>query len=94
MARTFTGLKLQGELGKFGKHEISDIECFTELADGKSLSGSEKGNILMWDGGLCTAEFHRFGGKGCHSGPIQQIMVIEGELFTVGLDGFVRVIMI
>ena len=25
MARTFTGLKLQGEMGKFGTVEISDI---------------------------------------------------------------------
>jgi len=25
MAKTFTGLKLQGDLGKFGKFEISDI---------------------------------------------------------------------
>ena len=25
MASTFTGLKLQGELGKFGRTELSDI---------------------------------------------------------------------
>ena len=35
MARTFTGLKLQGNLGKFGRTEISDIEGFVELPDGK-----------------------------------------------------------
>ena len=26
MANTFTGLKLQGEIGKFGTKELSDIE--------------------------------------------------------------------
>ena len=32
MANTFTGLKLQGKIGKFGAKELSDIEgqcCFT-----------------------------------------------------------------
>ena len=52
MAKTFTGLKLQGQLGKFGKTEISDIEGYVELPDGKVLSGSEGGNMLLWDGGL------------------------------------------
>lgn len=35
MADTFTGLKLQGELGRFGRTEISDIEGYVELPDGK-----------------------------------------------------------
>ena len=52
MAKTFTGLKLQGELGKFGRTEISDIEGYVELPDGKVLSGAEWGNMLLWDGGL------------------------------------------
>ena len=52
MAKTFTGLKLQGQLGKFGKTEITDIEGYVELPDGKVLSGSEWGNMLLWDGGL------------------------------------------
>lgn len=52
MASTFTGLKLQGELGKFGKVELSDICAFTELGDGKLLSGNEFGQLLLWDGEL------------------------------------------
>lgn len=35
MAFTFTGLKLQGSLGRFGKTTTSDIEGYTELPDGK-----------------------------------------------------------
>ncbi|CAI9594588.1 unnamed protein product, partial [Staurois parvus] len=30
MARTFTGLKLQGELGRFGKTALTDIEGYVE----------------------------------------------------------------
>lgn len=35
MAFTFTGLKLQGSLGRFGKTSTSDIEGYIELPDGK-----------------------------------------------------------
>eukprot|EP00494_Astrolonche_serrata_P016183 UN16347 len=41
MASTFTGLKLQGDIGKFGREEISDVTAFAELEKGKILSGSE-----------------------------------------------------
>jgi hypothetical protein len=47
MAKTFTGLKLQGDLGKFGQVELSDICGYVELPDGKVLSGSEYGNLLL-----------------------------------------------
>lgn len=36
MARTFTGLKLQGSIGKFGNQELSDVSGFTSLPDGKA----------------------------------------------------------
>ena len=52
MADTFTGLKLQGQIGKFGNVELSDVAAFVELPDGKVLSGAETGELLMWDGGL------------------------------------------
>ena len=38
MSHTFTGLKLQGQLGKFGKKEISDIDGYKELPSGKVLA--------------------------------------------------------
>jgi hypothetical protein len=49
MARTFTGLKLQGELGRFGRTEISDIEGYRELPDGKvrKMSSSDQFNLLI-----------------------------------------------
>lgn len=35
MASTFTGLKLQGLMGHFGKTTATDIEGYVELPDGK-----------------------------------------------------------
>jgi len=91
MAHTFTGLKLQGHLGKFGKKEISDIDGYTELPSGKVISGCEWGNLLLWDGGLLKVEISRKNKKKCHQGSVQQIVFDEGEIITVGIDGFIRV---
>ncbi|CAF4618885.1 unnamed protein product [Rotaria sp. Silwood1] len=91
MARTFTGLKLQGELGRFGRTEISDIEGYRELPDGKVISGTEWGNMLLWDGGLIQIEVCRKKGKPCHNGPIQQVLLNESDVFTVSEDGYIRV---
>ncbi|XP_036376519.1 cilia- and flagella-associated protein 44 [Megalops cyprinoides] len=90
MANTFTGLKLQGQLGRFGKTALTDIEGYVELPDGKVVSGSEWGNMLLWEGGLIKVEICRERGKPCHSGSIQQFALDEGELITIGTDGAIR----
>ena len=43
MAETFTGLKLQGDIGRFGNEDLSDVAGYAELPDGKVLSGTESG---------------------------------------------------
>ncbi|GAB1300295.1 Cilia- and flagella-associated protein 44 [Apodemus speciosus] len=91
MAFTFTGLKLQGSLGRFGKTSTSDIEGYAELPDGKVLSGSEWGNLLLWEGSLIKVELCRTGMKSCHNGSINQIMLDEGEVITAGSDGCIRI---
>ncbi|XP_006864267.1 PREDICTED: WD repeat-containing protein 52-like [Chrysochloris asiatica] len=91
MALTFTGLKLQGYLGRFGKTSSTDIEGYMELPDGKVLSGSEWGNMLLWEAGLIKVELCRAEKKSCHHGPINQIMLDEGEVITVGSDGCIRI---
>uniref|UniRef100_T1G027 Cilia- and flagella-associated protein 44 n=1 Tax=Helobdella robusta TaxID=6412 RepID=T1G027_HELRO len=90
MAKTFTGLKLQGYLGKFQKTEISDIEGFVEFPDSKVLSSCEWGNLLLWDGGLIKVEICGKNKMPCHRGSIQQIILMNGVVITVGLDGFIR----
>ncbi|XP_037245690.1 cilia- and flagella-associated protein 44 [Falco rusticolus] len=91
MALTFTGLKLQGALGRFGKTAVTDIIGYVALPDGKVISGTEWGNLLLWEGGLIKVELCRAGHKPCHSGPVSQLVLDEGELVTVGKDGFIRV---
>lgn len=91
MALTFTGLKLQGLLGRFGKTATTDIEGYMELPDGKVLSGSEWGNMLVWEAGLIKVELCRAARKSCHQGPINQIVLDEGEVITVGSDGCIRI---
>ncbi|CAL8400945.1 unnamed protein product [Gadus morhua 'NCC'] len=90
MASTFTGLKLQGLLGMFGKTSLTDIECYVELPDGKVVSGSKWGNMLVWDGGLIKVEVCRKNKKTCHAGTIQQFSLDKGELMSIGADGAIR----
>jgi len=47
--------------------------------------------MLLWDGGLIKAELTRKGKKTCHLGNIEQFFLDEGELITIGADGFVKV---
>lgn len=93
MANTFTGLKLQGELGRFGRTAISDVEAFVQLPDGRVLSGSEWGNILLWDGGLISMEICQADGSKCHDGNIRWMSLDESgsELLTAGEDGTIKV---
>lgn len=91
IANTFTGLKLKGELGRFGKTEFSDISGVLPMPDEKVLSGSSWGNILVWDGGLIKLEVFRTLRKKCHEGPIVQMHFQDGELITVGMDGHVKI---
>lgn len=93
MAKTFTGLKLQGTLGKFGRLEISNVTGFVVLPDGKVISGSESGSLLLWEGDLVKCSFVReifkaeedmgaFQQKAydctpCHVGPINCVIVIH-----------------
>ncbi|XP_025086571.1 cilia- and flagella-associated protein 44-like isoform X2 [Pomacea canaliculata] len=90
MARTFTGLKLQGVVGRFGRTSISDIEGFLQFPDGKVLSGSEWGNMLLWEESLIKLQVCRKQSKPCHQSQIYQMILDEGEIITAGLDGYVR----
>lgn len=57
----------------------------------KVISGTEWGNLLLWEGGLIKVELCRTGHKPCHRGPVSQLILDEGEVVTVGKDGFIRV---
>ncbi|XP_014209825.1 uveal autoantigen with coiled-coil domains and ankyrin repeats [Copidosoma floridanum] len=87
MSGTFTGLKLQGELGRFGKTEISDIVGVYPMPDEKVISGCEWGNILVWDEGLIKIEVRRKQNRPCHAGYVSQFEYISDELVSIGTDG-------
>lgn len=91
MANTFTGLKLKGDLGRFGKTDFSDIYAMYMLQDENVISGSDWGNMLLWQAGLIKFEICRKGRKPCHTKPITRITMKNGEVTTVGMDGYVRV---
>ena len=91
VAGTFTGLKLQGAIGKFGVSELSDIGDFQYLADGKIISGTDYGRLLLWEGDQIKCEIGRKDGVPCHKGSIDVVVLEEGELITAGEDGFVRI---
>jgi len=103
MALTFTGLKLKGEIGKFGTVELSDIVGYAEMPNGMVLSTSEGGNPLLWDGIFIKAEIFRGPGRikagepapgNCHDGPISALILeTHGDtkfFVTAGHDGFMR----
>lgn len=106
MAQTFTGLKLQGVLGKFGRLEISDVSAFTVFPDGKVLSGSESGSLLLWEGDLVKCSLVRSfsvdsGNDGagiqnvsnvvpCHEGSINYIGIHGKYVVSAGDDGYMR----
>lgn len=104
MATTFTGLKLQGDLGKFGASELSDISGFVELPDGKVVTGSEYGKLLLWEGVFVKVELMRAKDNvtqadagtsiaGCpHAGNIDVILMDRenGMVISGGDDGHLR----
>ncbi|KAF1377233.1 hypothetical protein PFLUV_G00198560 [Perca fluviatilis] len=90
MASTFTGLKLQGLMGHFGKTAATDVEGYVELPDGKVVSGTDWGNLLLWDGNAIKVEMCRKGGQKCHAGMVQPFALEDGQLMTIGSDGAVR----
>ncbi|XP_055921167.1 cilia- and flagella-associated protein 44 [Eupeodes corollae] len=92
MARTFTGLKLKSNVGRFGKTDSSDVYAVYMLADEKVISGCEWGNMLVWEGGLIKVEVTRKARLPCHTKPITRIIWMgNNEVMTVGMDGYVRI---
>ena len=75
IAETFTGLKLKGEIGKFGQNEISDITAYYEFPDGKVLSGTEYGKLLLWEGNLIKCVIGVNENTPCHAGAIEVFIV-------------------
>lgn len=91
MSETFTGLKLLGQLCRFGKTDSCNLIGATLLPDGSCATGSAWGNILIWVDGVISLQIFRVGRLPCHTAPITQLHFYNNALMTAGLDGVVRV---
>lgn len=92
MAKTFTGLKLQGEIAKYGALELSDVSGFHELPDGKLVSGTEYGTMILWEGNLVKAHLVLDKDKKTplHNGGIEAILFEDDYFITAGTDGYIK----
>ena len=92
MAQTFTGLKLQGEIAKYGQLELSDAPGFQELPDGKIVSGTEYGTLVLWEGNLVKAHLvmHREDKTPLHNGFIECVFLDEDMIITAATDGYIK----
>jgi WD40 repeat protein len=92
MAQTFTGLKLQGEIAKYGQLELSDASGWQELPDGKIVSGTEYGTMVLWEGNLVKAHLvlSREDKTPLHTGGIETIFLIDESIVSCGTDGWIK----
>ena len=96
MVKTFTGLKLQGTLGKFNGEPLSDITGALELPfHNMVLTGTEYGALFIWSDDRIKFKVMRRTASddaNCHSGAIGSLAYFDGEsmIVTVGEDGWVR----
>lgn len=92
MAQTFTGLKLQGEIAKFGQLELSDVSSYYELPDGKVVSGSEYGNLIVWEGQFVKAQLmlDEEAKTPLHKGMIEVLLQDDDCFVSAGADGYIK----
>ena len=84
MASTFTGLKLQGDIGKFGKVELTDIYSFVELPNNQVLSSTESGALLLWEGNFIKLRIMRGAARNCHDGEVWECTFARLNLTHAG----------
>ena len=76
IAETFTGLKLQGDIAKFGQFELSDVVSYAEFEDGNVLSSSEYGKLLLWEGNLIKSVVSIDENTPCHKGSVEYVRLM------------------
>lgn len=72
--------------------EISDIEQYFIFPDGKYLSTTEYGKMLLWEGNLikCVISNNQEMNIDCHKGAINVIFKKDDDIVTAGKDGYIR----
>jgi len=63
------------------------------MLDGKVISGSEYGDLLLWEGNLIKCRIVQDDGDStttCHDGKILCIHIHEDKIISAGYDGLVK----
>lgn len=86
---------MKGEIAKFGQVELSDVYAFYIFPDGKSITSTEYGKLLLWEGNLIKVVINISideDGKveDCHKSEINVIFRKDKDLITAGSDGFIK----
>lgn len=90
IVRTFTGLKLIHNFGRFGKFMTCDILTVCPDKSNRVLT-NYLGNVLVWQNGQIKYEMCRKNRQPCHNAAITQIILCNEYLYTIGKDNYVRV---
>lgn len=90
VAETFTGLKLKGEIGKFGQVELSDVDTAYIFPDGKVLSATEYGRLILWEGNVIKVVVGESEEVGCHEGCVESIFLYKDCIISGGKDGYLK----
>ena len=81
---------MKGEIAKFGQVELSDVSSFYIYPDGKVISSTEYGTLLLWEGMFIKCLLRQDEQLPCHQGPIEVIFRYEDKIVTAGADGYIR----
>lgn len=91
IVRTFTGLKLLHDTGRFGKFISCDILTVCPESRNRLLTNCEWGNVLVWENARIKFEVCRKNRQPLHTALITQISLYHDYLYTIAMDSFVRV---
>lgn len=91
IVRTFTGIKLLHNYGRFGKFKTCDILTVCPENGNRVLTNCEWGNVLVWENAQIKFEICRKNRQSCHKAQITQISFCNEYLYTIGMDNFVRI---
>jgi len=71
---------------------LSNAPGFYKIPDGKIVSGTEYGTMILWEGNLVKAHLvlDREAKTPLHNGAIETILFEDEQFITAGSDGFIK----
>ncbi|XP_054260154.1 cilia- and flagella-associated protein 44-like [Macrosteles quadrilineatus] len=92
LTKTYTGLKLLSQKGRFNVLDESQVLAVFCMPDGQMVSGCSWGNILVWADGRVIMEACQRNRQPCHDSAIVNFTYNQeiDELCTVGMDGCIK----